>query len=322
MALALWAGTRDLTAWRAAAGGIGLAIAGAARPQTAPLVAGMALWLTARAPARTPAVIVPIAVAAAMTVWMNVHWFGSVLGGTTTLETMHWFTHRVHGPLADNPALNAAGLLISPSRGLLVFTPLVVVAAFGLRGALRRRACVYEWLLLAAGAQFAGYACYSVWWGGHTYGPRYALDLLVPLTPFAAIGYAEVIRASQSGRAVAAALLLWSCGVAALGVFVYPNESWNSDPADVDTHHARLWELADSQLPRALRAGPSPIISTSIHAPPFVSPQRRPPEAVPALPGRHEDAYNQAFTQACHRRFPSSSRCGTSRRTSSGCSAN
>jgi hypothetical protein len=105
--------------------------------------------------------------------------------------------------------------------------------------------------------QYLGYSCYSMWWGGHTYGPRYLVDALVPLTPAAAAGMGWV-AARHWRQAAALTALAWSVGVAATGAFFYPNDRWNTDPADVDKHHNRLWDWGDSQIIRAWQRGPSP----------------------------------------------------------------
>ncbi len=260
-ALALWAGLRPERAVTAAAaliGGVGLALAGAARPQVAPLVAFMAVWLALRNRRHAVLVAVPIVAGAAMSMAANWYWFGHILGGASHLQDQHWRNHGVHGSLSRTPWTGLAGLLISPSRGLLVFSPIVVVAALGVRRGLRRRELGLQWLLAAVLVQLTGYACYSVWWGGHSYGPRFLLDLLVPLAPFAAIGWSEILAGSWPRRVTAGVLLAWSVGVAALGAFVYPNEAWNTDPLEVDLHHARLWDVSDSQIRRAWRSHASP----------------------------------------------------------------
>jgi hypothetical protein len=60
------------------------------------------------------------------------------------------------------------------------------------------------------------------------------------------------------GRIVTIVLLVWSVGVAAAGAFVYPNEAWNTSPAEVDRQHHRLWEMRDAQILRVFRSAPSP----------------------------------------------------------------
>jgi hypothetical protein len=44
--------------------------------------------------------------------------------------------------------------------------------------------------------------------------------------------------------------------VAGTGAFC--SNTWNTDPADVDRHHERLWDWHDLQIRRAWASGPSP----------------------------------------------------------------
>ncbi|MEZ5316046.1 MAG: hypothetical protein R2752_01450 [Vicinamibacterales bacterium] len=260
LALALWAWLRPADELRGATpwlGGLGLAMAGAARPQVTPLVVVLLAWFAARTSPRAvlrPALVVGLA--GATVVATNLWWFGHPLGATPRLEALHPVVHGVAGSLSRTPWIGALGLLVSPSRGLLVFSPVVLVALAGV-GPLRGSDWQPRWLLIALGVQFAAYAAYTVWWAGHTWGPRYLLDLLPLATPFAAAGGARLWRA-PTGRAVIGLLTAWSVVVAGLGAFVYPNENWNSAPAGVDLHHERLWDVGDSQILRAMRSAPSP----------------------------------------------------------------
>lgn len=262
IAATVWAwlrATEDVRRVHLWIGGVGLAIAGAARPQLAPMVAVLWGWLVARSGARramVPAAIV--ATTAVAQVLLNYTWFGSLLGATSRLESLHPAVHAVSGVLSATPWTGALGLLVSPSRGLFVFSPIALIAVVGSAWAWSARPELgLRWLVVAALAQFATYACYSVWWGGHTYGPRYLIDVFVPLMPAAALAVSRLGR-SRRAAVVASVLLAWSVFVAGLGAFVYPNEQWNTSPDDVDRDHARLWSLHDSQIERAFHGHASP----------------------------------------------------------------
>jgi hypothetical protein len=99
---------------------------------------------------------------------------------------------------------------------------------------------------------------YAVWWGGYTYGPRYALDLLPALVPAAALGVCRLARSSPGLRAVAGAALAWSIAASATGAFCYPHDEWNTDPVNLDRAHERLWAVRDSQIPRCWSRGLAP----------------------------------------------------------------
>lgn len=236
----------------------GLALAGLARPQLAPMIAVIlaGLWVRAPRPAAVVAVAVVGATAAAMML-INWRWFGAPLGAQSVLQattnslhgTSGWFGWSFEG---------YAGLLVSPSRGLLVFSPVVAIALAGFADAARSPwMSPLRWCAAAAAAQFLLYGGYVIWWGGHTYGPRYMLDVLPALVPLAA----AVLARPRFGRGKAllcGAALAWSVGLAATGAFCYPSEQWNTTPIDVDREHSRLWSWTDSQFIRCWKSGPSP----------------------------------------------------------------
>ncbi len=261
LAIAVYACARPdnaLTAGRAVALGIGLGLAVAARPQVAPAVVIMAAGAFVLGGWRRGLAVSAIAAAFAFALMAAyVRWFGTILGAAPLLESLHQTVHATgSGSFHWQPA-GFAGLLVSPSRGLFVFSPVVAVAVLGLPG-MRPGGwrSSLRWCALAAAAQYAFYASYVVWWGGHTYGPRYMLDVLPLLVPLAADG------ASRLRGGVAAALvgtaLVWSVTVAALGAFCYPNGQWNVDPRDVDRAHQRLWDWSDNEIARCWHAGLSP----------------------------------------------------------------
>jgi hypothetical protein len=243
--------------WLAA---IGLGIAGAARYQVAPIVFVLAFGAVARRRRAGDVVtLLPIAVCAVTMIGVNLAWFGHPLGAMAALEaTAHQRIHGVSGPLSATPWTGALGLLVSPSRGLLIFSPVVLAALAGL-GVMRKEGWQSDlrWCALALALQFGLYASYSVWWGGHTYGPRYLIDLLPLLVPLTAAG-TGVLRASRLGLGLAAAALAWSVALAATGAFCYPAEAWNTSPSSVDLDHSRLWDWRDPQFVRCWRTGLSP----------------------------------------------------------------
>jgi hypothetical protein len=236
--------------------GAGLGLAGASRLQLAPIVVTLlagavvfAGWRRATvAGAFAGAVVTPVLVT-------NSLWFGSILGAAPMLEALHETVHATSGSFSLQ-ANGFAGLLVSPSRGLLIYSPVVAVALIGAARAMRESwRTPHRWLLLAAAAQFALYGLYSVWWGGHTYGPRYMLDVLPLVVPAAAFGI-EMLR-TRPRVALASVALAWSIAVSALGAFNYPEGRWNNEPGDVDRYHERLWDWYDTQIVRTWQGGPS-----------------------------------------------------------------
>jgi hypothetical protein len=258
LTLALLAFTRrDVRPRDALLIGLGLAIAGASRMQLAPAILLIVAGTFVRGGWRTGTLASAlVAAGAAAVIRTNLQWFGSPLGAAPLLEALHDSVHGVDYSFGLS-ATGLAGLLVSPSRGLLVYSPIVLVtllgagavAAGGWRGPL-------AWCAAAATAQYLLYGSYAVWWGGHTYGPRYMLDLLPLLAPLAAAGLAR--PRGRLGPILGAAALAWSIGVAATGAFSYPHDRWNTDPVGVDRNHERLWDWADPQIARCWQRGLSP----------------------------------------------------------------
>ncbi len=259
MAMYAFAQPNDaLTTGRALVVAIGLGLAVTARPQLAPLVAVLIAGAAALGGWRRGLLVAGIvALFAGALMLAYLRWFGTVLGAAPMLEALHRSVHATADGSFRWQPLGFAGLLVSPSRGLLVFSPIVAVAALGLPAAASGgRRSPLRWCAIAAAVQYAVYASYVVWWGGHTYGPRYLLDLLPVLVPLAAHGASRLhgrVAAALVGTAIA-----WSVAVAALGAFCYPNGQWNVDPLDVDRAHQRLWDWSDNEIARCWEAGPSP----------------------------------------------------------------
>jgi hypothetical protein len=258
--LCLTAPGTEWRGWRAWVATTMLAIAGAARPQMAPAIAVLLLSIIVRGGGRFRdwlSLSVP-AIGAALVIGFNITWFGSALGATPRLEALHPAIHALTGTFSTHSWTGAAGLLVSPSRGLLVFSPIVLVAAGGLGTAWREgRRGPLGWLLLAAFAQFALYASYTVWWSGHEYGPHYCVDLLPLLVPLASAAIPTIAR-NRLTRFACFVALAWSVLLAATGGLAYPAERWNTDPTDIDRDHARLWNWSDPQFVRCWKRGFSP----------------------------------------------------------------
>ena len=148
--------------------------------------------------------------------------FGQELAGHTmalekTTRPELWQTPLLEGLL---------GLLISPSRGLLVFSPFVAVAAFGVVRIWRdARYRPLRPLTVAAALIMALQCKWFDWWGGWTYGYRPWLDV-VPLLVLFTVPVLENIWESKAKKGLFAAALAWSCLVQAVGAFAY-DKSWN-----------------------------------------------------------------------------------------------
>lgn len=240
-------------------GALALALATACRPILAPTLGLLVVdaWLVTRlSRARAVRAVAATAVAAgvgALSLYANWFTHDSLLGGRAQFVGDPTHYHAVSHYFGFSP-VHLAGLLVAPSRGLFVFSPVLLFAIPGLFECLRRGAPRAERLLSLGGVSaFLLYGFFTTWWAGSVYGPRYMTDLL----PFFALWLARTPlprRGRAAWAALFAAALLWSAGVQEVGARAYPC-GWNSFPVEVDRAPARVWGWRDTQIRRcALRA--------------------------------------------------------------------
>jgi len=185
----------------------------------------------------------------------NFWFFGTIAGGQVQLELLHTQLHGVGGPWSGNLLTGAAGTLLSPNRGLFIFSPWIAVAlATAAAPAVWRRVAPHHlvcWLLWALVPYFILFSKYAVWWGGHCFGPRYWTDVIPLFAILLAIELDGMLARSRGWVALLAVTIVVSIGVQAIGAFFFPS-TWNLLPANVDFHHERLWDWRDTELSRCL----------------------------------------------------------------------
>ncbi len=161
--------------------------------------------------------------------------------------------------MQGNVLQDLAGLLFSPSRGLLVFCPVFLFSAIGVclwfRGPRKPHAGIYLVCLGTAAVHLLLWARYRLWWGGFSYGPRLLTDA-VPCLVILMIPAMRLIQASRAWKFAFAAALAFSIFVQSIGAFCYPNGHWDASPRSVDLRPERLWVWRDNQILRTARAGP------------------------------------------------------------------
>jgi len=123
---------------------------------------------------------------------------------------------------------SAAGLLVSPSRGLLVYSPAM---AFALVGAVlvwrRPRHAALRPLTVIFAVSLAIQLCHYDWWGGWSYGYRPIVDLTIYLGLFL-IPVMEILEKRRVVAGVFGVALAWSFVVQGLGAFAALGSSWNN----------------------------------------------------------------------------------------------
>jgi hypothetical protein len=167
------------------------------------------------------------------------------------LPTYYMTRQLVH----DMVWASLSGGLVSPSRGLLIYVPVVCFVAYLV--ARERRRLPLPALAAVAAASIGGHllllAFFPAWWGGHGYGPRYMTGLVPWFALLAILGLrARLDRADEPRlrrwEAVAGGLLLAaSVALHARGSTALETSAWNYSPDDVDQHPDRLWDWGHPQ---------------------------------------------------------------------------
>ncbi len=215
-----------LTAAAAASG----AAAVLCRPTSAIVVLAMAaylLWVDRKALVVFALAGAPFAMALAA---YNAYYLGSPLS-FGQMEFAEWLARGKTGSpeVWQTPLwLGATGHLVSPSRGLLVFSPFFVFVAWGLWLVWRQKELgVLRPLSLAALAILCVESKHFDWWSGWSYGYRHIVDL----TPLLALFLAPVVERLPKHKwllAVFAVLVGWSVGVQLLGATAFNGVEWNN----------------------------------------------------------------------------------------------
>ncbi|MGA7545483.1 MAG: hypothetical protein WBW08_06610, partial [Methyloceanibacter sp.] len=166
------------------------------------------------------------------------------------LHAFNWIGNPYVSQYADSAAWSwtaFSGLIVSPQRGLLIFSPILLFAGYGFVHLVRERRassvdyaylayCLGLWLFLA---------CWPAWHGGYSYGPRMMSDPLPFLVLYLAPAWDTMARrAALPAMAGFVFLLTISCAIHARGATDWDVWRWNVRP-DLE---ARLWDWRDLQI--------------------------------------------------------------------------
>jgi len=138
-----------------------------------------------------------------------------------------------------------AGNLISPARGLLIFTPVFAFSLWSMARGLWR-APLAPWLAGLVLAHYVAVSSYvSMWWAGQCYGPRFFTDV-TPVLALLLIPY--LARWEKLPRAARVAFVV--CAMIGFGMHLRGGWSpavyeWNGKPNDSDQHPERMWDWRD-----------------------------------------------------------------------------
>jgi hypothetical protein len=163
--------------------------------------------------------------------------------------------------VADNPAFTDAlwANLISPSRGLFTFSPILALCVPGFLMALRERndRGLHLAFAVIAALLWVLASHFPQWWAGHSYGPRFMTDALPFLVYFIIFPLQGIARLGDMARAGLTGVVVVLASVSALihfqGAFNWETYLWNVTPINIDANPGRVWDWKDPMFLRGLQ---------------------------------------------------------------------
>lgn len=145
-----------------------------------------------------------------------------------------------------------AGNLLSPARGLFIFTPvaLLVIVTTVHRLVSRRLSLLEGVAALIVVVHWLVISSFPHWWAGHSYGPRFFTDMM-PYVAFLMVPVVTDLGRSAPMRTAAFAILA-AAGIAIhlRGATTWRVYAWNDKPINVDDAPTRIWDWTDLQMLR------------------------------------------------------------------------
>ena len=262
-AVALWA----LLAGHPSIAGIAAVAAAVARPATSPVVALLGLYLIHTMLMHRKSVMDVLRFSATGLVTglvgglYNYWMFGNVVGGAPFRTAIWMQEFGTTDMFSGSLPIGFAGLTVSPNRGLLIFSPIIMVAIVGAIKAWRLSP-LSDGVLLARYSSLAVlailliYSKFIAWWGGHGFGPRYLTDAMPFVGLLFAFGFRPLTEKGQRNRflRVAVAVLLgYSICIQAIGAFCWPSQwTLNNNPP----YRFRLWDWRNTEIATCISEGP------------------------------------------------------------------
>lgn len=217
--------TRRTTLWA----GVAMGLAVACRHTSLLLLAPVGLFLLWQQRERVFRYALGVLPAPLFIAGYNTHYFGNPLNfgqelvGHSIAEDKTGSSDIWQTSLIDG----FTGLMVSPSRGLVVFSPFLLLAAWGMVRIWRRPDLAWLRPLTVGVVAMMGLQCkWFDWWGGWSYGYRPWLDSVALLSLFAAT-VAPLLLSRSFASVLFGVALGWSTAIQAMGALAY-DKSWNA----------------------------------------------------------------------------------------------
>lgn len=153
-----------------------------------------------------------------------------------------------------NMAVSLTGTLVSPGRGLYIFSPIFLFSFYGIWEGIRRRRLLDFFLAGILVLHWVIISSFKQWWGGHAFGPRYFTDVL-PILVYFLVPAVERMREFRGRRRVMLVfafvlLTMVSFAINVRGANRWETIGWCAHPSDIDFNQSRLWDWGDLQFLR------------------------------------------------------------------------
>lgn len=237
--------------WLLVVGGIAAGCTVLCRNTNGVLVAFCSLALLYHFRFRALYFIIPAGLLTILLLSYNYYFFGSWKGGLVVLLTFQWELDRISSGEWSTPLFTGlAGLLISPSRGMFIFSPFLLFAFWGMWKCYQDHTGnnrLLLWLLPAPIILLLLFSKYSVWWGGNShFGPRYQIETYPFFMLFLALAW-QSICSNKFYLTIFSICCVYSIWVQFVGAFCYPG-GWTTSPVSLSLDYDRLWDWQYNQI--------------------------------------------------------------------------
>ncbi|MCD4706264.1 MAG: hypothetical protein K8S62_00825 [Candidatus Sabulitectum sp.] len=181
--------------------------------------------------------LIPVAFLA----WYSLEYWGSLLS----------LGQGQSGKFTTDPWLGIPGLLFSPARGLLVFTPVFIFSILYMVKDVFSKGgnILYRYLSVGFFVTLIIYTIWERWYGGHCFGYRYLSEYIPIMVLFLAEGWNRYVKPKVWTRVLFGILFFLSVYFNFLGAVVFPSD-FNTVPNNIDYNDDRLWTIEDTELLR------------------------------------------------------------------------
>lgn len=152
-----------------------------------------------------------------------------------------------------------AGNLVSPARGLFVFSPILLFSGYGIFIKIKYKEITrldYALIIIII-LHLIAVSSYPHWWAGHSFGPRFLCDMIPYFLYFLTPCFTETFKMHSIKKTIYCftfvAAVAFSFFVHYRGATNPLAVSWNVFPVNVDSQPDRIWDWKDMQFLRGLK---------------------------------------------------------------------